>query len=195
MIITEKDKLKKLKIIAPIIRVSNVDLFKRVVEEYPEREELPPFDDIAGIKIENGLNISFEDLTLFADSKTEDELITSTAKVYLKLTDKKKIDNLPMLKFLRLMEYAKDITIYANKLFSTMKREYTKEEKEAGIENIKSDDFDLIDAFCKRNGIQNRDDGYKEHWIVIYRCLKRDFDMAEFNRRYAEVIEHKYKKK
>ena len=146
-------------------------------------------------KIENGLNISFEDLTLFADSKTEDELITSTAKVYLKLTDKKKIDNLPMLKFLRLMEYAKDITIYANKLFSTMKREYTKEEKEAGIENIKSDDFDLIDAFCKRNGIQNRDDGYKEHWIVIYRCLKRDFDMAEFNRRYAEVIEGKYKKK
>ena len=46
MIITEKDKLKKLKIIAPIIRVSNVDLFKRVVEEYPEREALPPFDGI-----------------------------------------------------------------------------------------------------------------------------------------------------
>ena len=197
MILTEKDKFEKLYHIQAVLKCSDTVLLDEVLKLYPKDENITvrPFETIDGIEIKKGTHITFEELLEFWDAKTDEDLVNATAKTYFGITDKKEINRLPLFKFLRMMEYGKDIAVFAAEQFKTIKRQYTDEEIAAGIEEIKSDHFSIIDGFCLRNGIVDREYGYQTQWLVIFRCFEEDFKRDSFSRRYSEVIERKNKKK
>ena len=197
MILSEKDKFGKFYEIQAVLKCSDVDLNAEILKLYPKSERIVdrPFETVDGIEIKKGTHITFEELLSFWDAKTDEELINATAKTYFGITDKKEINRLPLFKFLRMMEYGKDIAVFAAEQFKTIKRQYTPEEIAAGIQEIKSDHFSIIDGFCLRNGIVDREVGYETQWMIIFRCFEEDFKRDTFARRYSEVIERKHKKK
>jgi hypothetical protein len=200
MILTEKDKFEKLYDIQAVLKCSDTVLMDEVLKLYPKEfneNGVPvlPFETIDEIKIIKGTDIRYCDFIEIADASTDDKVIKATAKPFLNIEDINEIKKLPMFKFMRLMEYGKDIIALGKELFSKIKRIPTPEEIAAGIEEIKSDDFSIIDALCLRNGISDRNIGAEIPWIIVYRCFEEDFKRDSFARRYSEVIERKNKKK
>ena len=200
MILSEKDKFGKLYDIQAVLKCSNIVLLDEVIKHYPKEfseNGIPiiPFQDIDGVKITKGTEIRYVDFMAIADSDSDDKLIKATAKAFLNIDNLKETNRLPMFKFMRLMEYGKDVIVLGKELFSKIKREPTPDEIAAGIKEIRSDDFSVIDAFCLRNGISDRDFGAETPWIIVYRCFEEDFKRDTFARRYSEVIERKNKKK
>lgn len=197
MILSEKDKFGRLYDIQAVLKCSDINLNEEIIKLYPKSERITdrPFETVDGIQIKKGTHITFEELLSFWDAKTDDELVKATAKTYFYMENQKEIARLPMFKFLRMMEYGKDVAVYAAEQFATIKRTHTPEEIAAGIQDIKSDHFSIIDGFCLRNGIVDREIGYETPWMIIFRCFEEDFKRDTFARRYSEVIERKTKKK
>jgi uncharacterized protein YeeX (DUF496 family) len=86
------------------------------------------------------------------------------------------------------MNYARNVAIIAAEQFKTLKRDYTAEEIAAGIENIKSDHFDIVDSFIEKHPAYNHEQAFKTEWLVIFKTFKRQFEQDKFQRKYAEVI-------
>ena len=197
MKLTSKHKYGDLPKFAPIINVSDIDLLEEILKLYPYKQNEhgtniieSPFIEVGGYKVANGFEMSFENLVDFWQPKDEAQLIKHTAKVYLGIEKEKQINKLPLFEFLRLVIYAKDMAILAAEQFKQLKRQYSTEEIAAGIEEMESDDFDVVDRFCVRNGIVDRNEGYKTSWTIIFRCFKIDFQNKRFQEKYADVIKN-----
>lgn len=74
-----------------------------------------------------------------------------------------------------------------NDLFSTLKYEYTPEERQAGAESLNFGSFGVLDWYAKRMGITNQNDVRDVAWVRIFRCMKNDHAQQEFERRLQEV--------
>ena len=194
MILTSKDKFKKLAVAQPLIELSKIDIFEKINELYPKGDNLfiRPFEKIGRYEVMKGFDITFENLLDFWNSDNDTDFIKLTAKTYLNVES---LNNLPLFDCLRLLDYAKDVAVEAAKLFQTIKRDYTPEEIEAGIQDIKSSDFDVVDRYCQRNGIYDVEIGYQTEWIKIFKSFESDFHKNNFERSYNDVISNKYKNK
>lgn len=80
-----------------------------------------------------------------------------------------------------------------NKLFASMKHDYTSEEKQAGVEKLNFGSFGVLDWYAKRMGITNQNDVRDVAWVRIYQCMKNDFEQQEFERRLQNVYMGKSK--
>ena len=73
-------------------------------------------------------------------------------------------------------------------MFKQLKPHYTKEERDAGIEDLDFGIFGTIDWYAKRMGIINHDDVLLVPWIHIYQCSFIDKENHEFQQRYLKAL-------
>ena len=74
-----------------------------------------------------------------------------------------------------------------NKLFGSLKFDYTPEERQAGVESLNFGSFGVLDWYAKRMGIINQNDVREVAWVRIYQCMKNDHAQQEFERRLQDV--------
>lgn len=82
-----------------------------------------------------------------------------------------------------------------NKLFGSIKMEYTEQEKKAGIERLQFGTFGILDWYSKRMGIVDQNLVNNEKWVRIFQCMKNDNDEALYNRRLQKVYEAEAKQR
>lgn len=82
-----------------------------------------------------------------------------------------------------------------NKLFGSIKMEYTEQEKKAGIERMQFGTFGILDWYSKRMGIVDQNLVNNEKWVRLYQCMKNDNEEALYNRRLQKVYEMEMKQK
>lgn len=80
-----------------------------------------------------------------------------------------------------------------NKLFATLKPNYSSEEVQAGADNLNFGSFGVLDWYAKRMGITNQNDVRDIAWVRIYTCMKNDHEQQEFEKRLQNVYLSKSK--
>ena len=70
----------------------------------------------------------------------------------------------------------------------------TPEAIQAGVEQIESDSFDLVDWYALRMGITDHEEAMQVPWVRVWRCMKRDNQEAQFQYRLREVYAKQSKK-
>lgn len=78
-------------------------------------------------------------------------------------------------------------------LFDQLKPHYSKEEREAGIEQLNHGIFGTIDWYARRMGISDHDEVLKVQWIKVWQCAKIDKENNEYDKRYREVVANQNK--
>lgn len=74
-----------------------------------------------------------------------------------------------------------------NKLFERTKVPPTKEEKQAGIDNLNFGAFGIIDWYALRMGITDHEAVEYVPWMRVYKCLEMDAERTKYEKRLREV--------
>lgn len=70
-----------------------------------------------------------------------------------------------------------------NKLFKSIKVNFSSEEIAAGVESLDFGTFGVVDWYARRMGITNQDEVYDVGWIRIFTCMKNDNEKNEYEAR------------
>lgn len=70
-----------------------------------------------------------------------------------------------------------------NKLFSSLKVNYSSQEIAAGVKDLDFGSFGIIDWYARRMGITNQNEVREVAWIRIYNCMKNDTEQNNYERR------------
>lgn len=74
------------------------------------------------------------------------------------------------------------------KLFQSIAYQPSYEEERAGIKKLDFGFFGTVDWYARRMGISNHDEVVKLPWMIIYQCMKIDFENLAFQRRYRSIV-------
>ena len=74
-----------------------------------------------------------------------------------------------------------------NKLFSSLKHDYSAEERQAGVESLNFGSFGVLDWYAKRMGITNQNDVRDVAWVRIFKCMQNDHAQQEFEKRLQDI--------
>lgn len=72
-------------------------------------------------------------------------------------------------------------------MFKDISIQPTKEEKQAGCENLNFGPFGTLDWYALRMGITDHEEAERTKWIRIYQCMKIDNQKAIYERRLREI--------
>jgi len=78
-----------------------------------------------------------------------------------------------------------------NKIFASIKVNYSKEEIAAGIKTLDFGSFGVLDWYAKRMGITNQNEVREVAWVRIYQCMKND----ALSNNYERKLSQQYMKK
>ena len=78
-----------------------------------------------------------------------------------------------------------------NKLFEAIKPHFDSEEKQAGVDRLKFGSFGILDWYARRMRITDQNEVRNVPWIRIYKCMKNDNELREYDRRLREVYKRK----
>lgn len=139
----------------------------------------------------NGLTLG-ELFTLQA-IQTEQDAITVPCKVILDL-DEDKVMKAEASEVFGFVIWAAGEVAKINKLFERTRIPPTKEEKQAGVEQLNFGAFGIIDWYAQRMGIVDHE--WVEHtpWIRVYKCLDMDAKRTQYERRLRDVYANNGKK-
>ena len=70
----------------------------------------------------------------------------------------------------------------------------TPEAIQAGVEQMESDSFDIVDWYAIRMGITDHEEAMQVPWVRVWRCMKKDNQEAQFQQRLREVYAKQSKK-
>jgi hypothetical protein len=73
-----------------------------------------------------------------------------------------------------------------NKLFASIKVNYSKEEIAAGIKTLDFGSFGVLDWYAKRMGITNQNEVREVAWVRIYRCMYNDAMSNNYERKLSQ---------
>lgn len=82
-----------------------------------------------------------------------------------------------------------------NKMFDDIAIEPTKEQIQAGANNLNFGAFGTLDWYARRMGITNHDEVMILTWERIYQCMKIDNEMQMYERRLNKIYEQKAKQR
>lgn len=149
---------------------------------------------VYGVRVPEDLNdLTIGDIFTLQGIRTEQDAITVPCKVILNLEEREvmKADASEVLGFI--VWVSKEME-KINKLFERTRIPPTKEEKQAGVEQLNFGAFGIIDWYAQRMGIIDHE--YVEHvkWIRIYKCLDMDAKRTQYERRLRDVYANNGKK-
>lgn len=78
-----------------------------------------------------------------------------------------------------------------NGLFERAHVPPTKEEKEAGVEQLNFGAFGLLDWYARRMGMTNHEDAARASWMTVYKCMEMDSKQTMYERRLREVYKNR----
>ena len=78
-----------------------------------------------------------------------------------------------------------------NKLFEAIKPHFDSEEKQAGVDRLKFGSFGILDWYARRMRITDQNEVRNVPWVRIYKCMKNDNELREYDRRLREVYKRK----
>lgn len=136
----------------------------------------------------------YSDLCDALDNDNHIDVIKNIIKVMYDVTDDD-IDNESAYDIWGYVNFAIEETQRINKLFGSIKMEYTEQEKKAGISQLQFGTFGILDWYSKRMGIVDQNLVNNEKWVRIFQCMKNDNDEAMYNRRLQKVYEAEMKQK
>lgn len=102
--------------------------------------------------------------------------------------DTKLLDKEPALKVIGLVNFIQSELQRIADLFKQLKPHYTKEERQAGVEDLDFGIFGTIDWYAQRMGITNHDEVLRVPWLHIWQCSKIDKEHHEYQQRYQETL-------
>lgn len=74
-----------------------------------------------------------------------------------------------------------------NKIFSSIKPSYSREERAAGVESLNFGSFGVLDWYAQRMHIANQNEVRNIAWVRIYQCMRNDSEKNEFERRLYQI--------
>ena len=135
---------------------------------------------------ENLHSLTLGELFRLQAIQSEEEAITVPCEVILKLEarDVMRADASEVFGFVMwVAEEMKKI----NQLFERTRVPPTKEEKQAGIENLNFGAFGIIDWYALRMGITDHEAVEHVPWMRVYKCLEMDAERTKYEKRLREV--------
>ena len=84
---------------------------------------------------------------------------------------------------------------YINDMFKNLHREYTAEERQAGVEKLRFGVFGLVDWYAVRMGIHDHEEVERMPWIRIYECMRIDMERDAYQRRLQKIYLAQQKRK
>ena len=125
--------------------------------------------------------------------RTEEDMIAVPCEVILGMGIEKVMDSDASEVFGFIVWVSKEME-KINKLFERAKIPPTKEEKQAGVEQLNFGAFGILDWYARRMGIVDHE--WVEHvpWIRVYKCLDMDARQSQYERRLREVYANQGKK-
>ena len=82
-----------------------------------------------------------------------------------------------------------------NKLFDKLKSAPSAMELQAGIDRLNFGIFGMVDEYARRMGITDHEEVMRTPWSIVYKCIEMDYQKAQFERRYAKLMENKIRSK
>ena len=169
---------------------------KEVQEELIKRlREQPRPDKLCGKDVPKDLNgISYGMLDDLRTATGNDDIAGACAKVLLGVEpeDLLKEDANDVFGFTSFVtEELKRI----NKIFQSIKVNYSKEEIAAGVKELDFGSFGVLDWYARRMGITNQNEVREVAWVRIFQCMKNDALKNEYERKLAKQYRPKTHKK
>lgn len=149
---------------------------------------------VGGKEVPETLNkLTIGDLFELQNIQTDEDLITVPCKVILGIDEDRvmKLDATEVFGFV--MWVSKEVE-KINKLFERTRIPPTKEEKQAGVEELNFGGFGILDWYCSRMGLCDHDLAAHTPWMRVYKCLDMDAKRSMYERRLREVYANKGKK-
>lgn len=158
-----------------------------ITQESEERlREAPRPDRICGKEIPEDLN----SLTMgqLVDIVSLDEDHEIEAVRVIAGIDPGQLDREPAVMVIGLINFIQGELHRIAELFRQLRPNYTREERQAGVEDIDFGIFGTIDWYAKRMGITDHDEVLKVPWLHIWQCSNIDKGHHEYMQRYYDII-------
>lgn len=154
-----------------------------ITQESEDRlQEAPRPDRLCGKAIPQDLNdLTMGQLADIMSLKKDDEI---EAVHIVTGIDTKLLDKEPALKVIGLVNFIQSELQRISELFKQLKPHYTKEERQAGVEDLDFGIFGTIDWYAQRMGITNHDEVLRVPWLHIWQCSLIDKERHEYQQRY-----------
>lgn len=122
--------------------------------------------------------------------KTEMDAITVPCRVILKIEEREVMNADAEKVFGFVMWVAKEME-RINKLFERTHVPPTKEEKDAGVEQLNFGGFGILDWYARRMGIIDHEYAGYTPWPRVFKCLEMDAQHTLYERRLREIYNRK----
>lgn len=158
-----------------------------ITQESEDRlQEAPRPDRLCGKAIPQDLNdLTMGQLADIMSLKQGDEI--EAVRVVAGI-DPKDLDREQAVKVIGLINFIQSELHRIADLFKQLKPNYTKEERQAGVEDLDFGIFGTIDWYAQRMGITDHDEVLKVPWLHIWQCSKIDKEHHEYQQRYQETL-------
>lgn len=150
-----------------------------------------------GSNVPDNLNLitfgQYADICDFMKCEDHIEAMRNIIKTLNDVTDEQ-IDNAPAYDVWGYTTWVLKEIGHINDLFSSVKVDYTDQEKKAGIEQLQFGTFGILDWYARRMGIADQNQVNNEKWVRIFQCMKNDAEETAYNRRLQKVYENEAKR-
>lgn len=194
MRITDKAKMRDLEIMHSIAKLAGTNILDEI------RKFTVP-TKIGRYTVKSPDKLSIIQMMMLWDMKTGEQLSEYTAAFFLGLP-KAKIKSLPLIDFVRLTLYAKQVADEAKEKFESIKIKNKDSRIQMILENAQSPAISIIDRFASRNGLKYRlssdrsrlerilginkaADSYS--WLDYYNYFRLDYIDADVQTKISEI--------
>lgn len=148
---------------------------------------------VKGISVPENLNsLSIGDLFALQGARSDIELIEKTCGTILglKIEEALKADATEVFGFVNWVGVELE---KINKLFERIKVPPTKEEKEAGVDELNFGAFGILDWYARRMGVCDHEAVAHTPWMRVYKCMEMDAKQTMYERRLRAVYANQSK--
>lgn len=149
---------------------------------------------VCGVDVPKDLNhLTIGEIIRLQGIRDEMEAITVPFEVVLGVDEKKVMEYEAADVFGFIMWVSREME-RINRLFESTHVPPTREEKEAGVEQLNFGGFGVLDWYARRMGITDHEIAGYTPWPRVYKCLDMDSKRNAYERRLREVYHNNVKK-
>ncbi len=93
------------------------------------------------------------------------------------------------------MHFCREQIDKINKIFASLKVQYSSEELAAGVKDLDFGSFGVLDWYARRMGITNQNEVRDVAWVRIYNCMKNDTEQNNYERRLRKQYQTQIRKR
>lgn len=168
-------------------------------EEYKERLLSAPYPhSLCGVNFPQDLNFltldGLEDIQLSQGLDFKHRVL-AVCRVVLGVEDERRVRRSRAKDICALIRFVSAECRRIGKVFESIRRPFTDEEKNAGIESLNFGIFGVSDWYCQRMGITDHNEAKKVPWVRVFKCMEMDTKTREVNMRIVEQERAKAERK